>query len=114
MGSDVQAEINLYDSDILSIESVLKKLATRQGQSVDLESFRNEIVNRFREAGFDVKVSMWTTEQKGTFVPEVTIVDRVDKDHAFDYDRMVHEVTNDLLDLGEGGVISTKDLPGSS
>lgn len=112
----VDATIDLYDSDILKIEKVLEQLnAEDVGQKRDIEGFVQKATDLFAKIGLRVDVKIWTAadrrgqEVEGTFIPDITINGRVDK-HEFDYDRMVHEVTNDLLELGEGGVIHTKKM----
>lgn len=102
----MSSNIEILDSEIIAIEKVLKKLQDKQGKGgVNQEAFRKEIIERFAEAGFKVDVKWYTTNVEGVFMPEVSIVDRLEG--QFDPDRMVHEVTNDLLGLGEGGVIKT-------
>lgn len=110
----VDSTIELYDSDILAIEKVIARLnAEDVGQRRELEDFVQKVKEKFHDIGFLVDVLVWTSNVDGVFVPEITINGRVE-DKPFDYDRQVHEVTNDLLELGEGGVISTKKMkPGA-
>lgn len=111
----VDATIELYDSDILAIEGVIAKLNNEDvGRARELEDFVQKTKELFFEIGLRVDVLMWTSNVDGTYVPEITINGRVDAHHEFDYDKQVHQVTNDLLELGEGGVISTKKMkPGA-
>lgn len=98
--------IEVTDSEIIRIEAVLKKLNERQGLGgVNLEGFRQEAMDRFRQIGFEVAVRVYTTEQDGLFAFDLDIIDRLEG--AFDPDRQVWEATHDILDLGEGGVIKT-------
>lgn len=107
----VDSSIELYDTDILAIESVLARLNTEEvGRTRDLETFVQKTTELFAEIGLKVDVSMWTSTADGVYIPQITINGRIDTKHEFDYDRMVHEVTNDVLQLGEGGVISTKKM----
>lgn len=101
----VSTLIELHDSDILRLEGVLRRLNTRLGTSVPLEGFRKEIIERFGEAGFGVNVRVFETNVQSVYSFEIEICQRLGG--AFDPDRMVHEVTNDILGLGEGGVIKT-------
>lgn len=102
---------DLYDSELLAIEDVKATLTARSAGRRDYADFEKEIIDRFREAGFKVSVNWYTfadysgREVEGAFLPDVTIEDRLGP--AFDPDQMVHEVTHDLLELGEGGVIDT-------
>lgn len=112
--SNVTAQIDLYDHEILEVERAWQAVQSKQGRMVDLESYRREIVERFAERGFRVDVDVYETNHEGLYHFEVTIRDRQEPIKEFDFDRQVHEVTNDLLDLGEGGVIKTekKESPG--
>lgn len=105
--SEVTSLIDLHDSEILRIERVVNVLNERRGTSLPLEAFRREIIERFAEqAGLKVNVKVFTTTQEGLYAFTVEIIDRLGGE--FDPDRQVHEVTNDLLELGEGGVIKTQ------
>jgi len=113
----VDSSIDLYDSDILRIEKVLDRLnAEDVGKPRDIESLMKKIIDLFHDIGLRVDVSVWTAadnrgqEVEGTYIPSITINGRVDSDHQFDYDRMVHEVTNDILELGHDGIINTKTM----
>lgn len=100
------ANCEIYDSEILKIETVLEILNRKVGSSTNLEGFRKEILDRFARIGFVVDVRVYSTNVPGTYSWEIQINDRTDNT-AWDPDQMVHEVTNDLLDLGTGGVIKT-------
>jgi len=102
---DLTSGIDLFDSDIVRIERVLAALNAKRGKSIPLEAFRKEVVDRFFQIGLGVDVRVWETNVAGVFAFDIQINSRSE---AFDPDRMVHEVTNDLLDLGEGGVISSQ------
>ena len=106
--SDLTSMIELNDSDILRIESVVKILNDRQGKVLNLDAFRREAEERFAEAGFKVTVKAYTTNQEGLYAFDIDINDRLEGE--FDPDQMVHEATNDILDLGTGGVIKSAPL----
>lgn len=97
----------IYDHEVDNIQRVLDTLKERSTTARDIDGFVREIKDRFHTIGFEVYVQLWETNEKGTYMPEVTITGRVDKSHIFDHDRQVHEVTNDILGLGDGGVIKT-------
>lgn len=107
--------IDVYDSDIEQIEAVRDVLRARSAGRRDYEEFDREIKDRYAEIGFAVTVNWHTAagpdgrQVEGTLIPVVTLDGRLDG-RIFDPDRMVHEVTNDLLKLGEGGVIATGKL----
>jgi len=105
MPGEMTSMVELHDSDILRLEGVLRLLNANLGQRRNLEDFRREIVDRFAEAGFRVEVKVWQTATDGMFSFDIEIRERLEG--RFDPDRMVHEVTRDILDLGEGGVIKT-------
>lgn len=90
--------IDLYDSDIIKIdEGPMKWMVAKQNTSMSLESFRRGAVEQFAEVGFLANVKTYETSEAGTFQFEVEILGRVDSKFVFDKDRMVHEVTNNLL-----------------
>lgn len=106
--SELSSLIELNDSDILRIERAVVAINAKQRKMVNLEAFRKEIVERFGLEGFKVNVKTYTTSQDGLYAFDIEIAERLEG--RFDPDKMVYEATNDVLDLGEGGVISTKGL----
>lgn len=101
--------IEINDAEIIKIEAVLQKLNARQGLGgVNLEGFRKEAIDRFREIGFEVAVRCYETDQSGCFAFDLDIVDRLAGE--FDPEQMVWEATHDVLDLGEGGVIKSAPI----
>lgn len=104
--------IDLYDSEILAAEKVLEALNEKRAKVVNLQGFQEEIVGRFEEIGLKVEPKVWATDQDGLFAFDIEIQGRCEP-HAFDYDRQVHEVTSDILDLLPGqdkGVIKSGKL----
>jgi hypothetical protein len=105
-----QAELTqgfqVYDHEILAVEKVLQRLRERSASRRDLSDFDREIRQRFEDIGFVVRVDWYDTNVEGTFMPEITMIGRVEK-VDFDFDKQVAEVTGDILELGDGGVIST-------
>jgi len=100
----VESLVDLYDSDILVIEEVFKRIQASEGQSRDMEGFRLEVVERFAEAGFKVDCRMWSSDVPGVYLPEIVIQDRM-KPTPFDHSRQSWEVQNDILDIEGGGVV---------
>ena len=94
--SDVTSIIDLQDSEILELETVLAKLNEKQGKSVNLEAFRKEGVERLAEVGLDAKVKVYETSQEGIYAFDFEIQGRNNK-KVFDPDKQVWEVTNDIL-----------------
>lgn len=91
--------IDIYDSDIIKIdEGPMKWMVSKQGTGMDLESFRRGAVEQFAEVGFHANVKTYETSEAGTYQFEVEILGRVDPKFVFDNDRMVHEVTHNILD----------------
>lgn len=109
MSGTVTNHIDLLDSEILEIEKVINAINAKQKKRVDLEGFRKEIIGRFEEIGLGVGVRAYMTNVEGVVGFEIDIERRIEP-KPFDHDRQVNEVVNDLLGLGEGGVISTKGL----
>lgn len=104
--TDVTVNFQLYDSEILALEKQLDLLTRKIGTQTNLEGFRNEIIDRLGRVGFKVSVKVFSTDQPGVYAFDIDIVDRL-ANNPWDPDKMVHEVTHDLLELGEGGVIKT-------
>lgn len=106
---------DIQDSELLDIERVYKALGQKNGQRRELDAFEREIKERFHEIGFAVDVAWFEfaidgVKQEGCFMPEISIVGRVEKTE-FDHDQKVAEVTRNILELpGEGGVIKSEGL----
>lgn len=104
VGGEATSLIEIHDSEVARIGEVLAVLKEKQEKGgVYLEGFSREAVDRFAAVGFKVEVKWFSTNVEGVYIPEIEIQERLEG--TFDYDRQVHEVTNDLLGLGEGGVI---------
>lgn len=102
----VDSLIEVNDEDILKIEKVLNFLSEKYSTERHLDDFPRETKERFWNAGFEVRVDMYDSNVEGVYVPDITIVGRVEGE--FDPDQMVWEATNDVLNLGVGGVIDSK------
>lgn len=101
------SRVEIHDSEVIEIERIVKILNDKAHSGrLDYDAFQREIKDRFHTLGFIVDVKWYTTNVDGVLVPEIDIQDRTER-RQFDHDRQVHEVTNDLLELGEGGVIHT-------
>lgn len=106
------AYIDLYDHEILEAEKVLAALNEKRAKVVNLEAFRQEIIGRFEEIGLEVVAKVWGTNEEGLYAFDIEIQGRCEP-HAFDYDRQVHEVTSDILDLlpnQDKGIIKSEKL----
>jgi len=105
--------IDIYDSEVATLQEVLATLKGRTGKSHNLDAFDREIVERFGEAGFKVKVNWFDTDQRGVFIPEIEVLDRCDpiKAGEFDHDRLRHEIVNNHLGLPseDAGIIKTPE-----
>ena len=101
------ANVEVYDSEINEIHKIVEVLRNRSQGAVDYARFTEEIRDRFAGIGFIVSVNWYDTNVEGVLIPEIVIKDRTERGHGFDHDKQVHEVTNDLLGLGEGGVIKS-------
>jgi hypothetical protein len=114
---DMTKGIDLYDHEIIAIEEVVAAINRRThdgAKSVDRDALQREIKQRFEEIGLVVSVRWYEfaigdrpEAVEGALMPEIVFMGRTEA-KPFDRDQQVHEVTNDLLGLGEGGVISTK------
>lgn len=100
--------IEVYDTEILAIEKVLDVLKTRAENRRNRGEFDREIKERFHHIGFIVDVKWWHTNLEDVKMPEVEIIGRVDdRGQGMDHDRLRHEIVNDVLELGSGGIINT-------
>lgn len=107
-----QNVLDTYDHEVEAILALLASLNERaKARRHNYNDFEREIREKFAELGFTVDVSWYEFELDGRrqdgAMPEVTVTGRTDKDFTFDPDRQVHEVTSDVLGLGDGGVIKT-------
>lgn len=102
------ASVEIYDSEINEIHKILDYLNDKYvGKASSYADMQSDIEDRFHRIGLKVVVGWWTTNVDGVLMPEITISDRTERGHDFDHDRQVSEVTNDLLGLGESGVIKS-------
>lgn len=103
-----EENLQLLDSEILKVESVLVALNRKAANGrINIDAFDKEIVDRFLNAGFIVKVDWYHTNVPEVYLPEITIQARteVQNDGLFDHERMQAEVQTDILDLGTGGTV---------
>lgn len=111
----IETLIDLYDSDLLKIESVVNALQRHANRPGDLGNVEDEIIERFGLQGYLVKVQWWQLDEDGplgvagTMIPSITIEAKVDR-QEFDHERMQYEVQNDILGIDENpGAVVSKD-----
>lgn len=98
--------VDTYDTEVRDLGNTQDALQSDIGKATNLEDWRKRAISQFEAIGFVVSPKIWYTEQEGTYAFDFEIVGRTEEFH-WDPDRMVHEVTGDVLETGEGGVIST-------
>lgn len=98
--------VDLYDSEIESIGKTYDHLCRREGSALSLEGFEHEAKDSFYKIGFVVDIKWWSTDAPGVYIPEIEILDRVTQEKEFDHEKQAHEVTRDVLNLGEGGIMT--------
>ena len=110
-GSDVECDLDLYDSDVLAIEQVLDALNESRTRATTVDGWRREIEERFHEAGFKVAVVLRQVESmerpdgsvvhtSGDYIhTSITINARVEPEGEFDHQKMAHEVQRDIRGL---------------
>lgn len=111
MSMNLTSHVELYDSDLLAIErGPLEWMKSKQTTRVDLEGFRRAVVNQFGHIGFRVDVKVFETDQADVYAFDVEIREKLER-KEFDYDRMVHEVTRNILELPDqdGGFIKADE-----
>lgn len=97
------------DSELLELQRVHRELEGRTYKAHNLDAFDREIVERFGEIGWKVDVKWHETNQRGTYIPVVEVVDRIQR-KEFDHDQMAHEVRKNILDIpGEHDLPLIKD-----
>lgn len=97
---DVESRVELYDSDMKTINDVCQRLNSWVGTKADYDSFFNEVQTLFHNAGFVISIQ-YKIYVDGS-VPETmpyqfTIVDRVRPESGFDHERQAWEVQRDVL-----------------
>jgi hypothetical protein len=103
--------VNLYDSDIDRIQrGPLAWMRAQEGKHMDLEDFRKTAVEKFAEIGLRANVKCYDSNVVDVYCFEAEIQERLEK-REFDYDRQIHEVVNNLLELPgeEKGFIKTTE-----
>ena len=103
--------LDVYDHEVDALMRVQERLTERaRYRRHNFLDFQREIEEAFAEVGFTVHVNWHQFAIDGQVqdgaMPEVTVTGRT-APHVFDKDRQVHEVTRDILGLGEEGVIKT-------
>ena len=102
---DFTSFVDLTDSDMLVLDELKLWLNDESFRPHDYDAFQREIKERFYNAGFRIEVKVYETNYPGVLWFDPEIHERLAGE--IDPDQMVYEVTKDILDLGEGGVIST-------
>jgi hypothetical protein len=99
----MDSEVELYDSDILALERVVAKLNSGPERPRSFEEFSREAIERFEDAGYVVTVSgdIGLGGGQVVFLPEITIVARIDKRGEFDHEKMAWEVQHDILGIDD-------------
>lgn len=91
----------LYDSEIDRAHQLVMQLQEKvKGREVNLDDFQKEVKERFLEIGFVVDIKWFQVEGERYKVPQIELVKRT-QNIQFDHEQQAHEVTNDLLGLGE-------------
>lgn len=108
----MESLINLFDTEWDQIaKNVLGPLNAKQSKVVDLEGFRQEIIERFGIAGYVVHVvAKQDLDDPRLFGWEILLVDRVSDPGEFDHDRMRYEVQNDVVGIATPGAIGPNGL----
>jgi hypothetical protein len=104
--------IDIYDHEVVEIDKGPVAWMTRmQGSSMPLDEFVRTAEGKFAEIGFKATVKCFETSEPGTYAFDIDITGRTHTTGEFDYDRMVHEITTNLLDdpTAETGFINTRN-----
>lgn len=115
---ELTRNFELYDEEVLAMEKVIEKIKLRLNGRINRSTFGQEVRERFNDIGLVVNVAWGIPEdqvENFKFKPDecvpVLMVDLIGRTHKLDWDpdKQVHQVTNDVLELGDGGVIKTPD-----
>lgn len=92
----IESDVELYEDDVQAINRVVTAMSSSIGQHRNLETYRQEVINRFGEIGFEVRVVFYEAQYEGktdTFImPQVTITARVEAEVLHDHDRHAFQV----------------------
>lgn len=88
--------LNILDSEAIEMGKVVAWAQEQRHTRKDLESFRKEVINRFAEVGFLVNVLCYDTTEPEVYAFDFEVYGRCEP-KAFDFDKMVHEVTHNLI-----------------
>lgn len=104
MTTELDSDIELYDSDRIALRQIVDALsASSTGKQRSIDGFAREVLDKFAAAGFYVDVRMFTDEgysgpeSERVWYPKIVITGRIEKDAEFDHERMGHEVRSNIL-----------------
>lgn len=111
-GGGLDAEIDLYEEDILAIQRVITALSQNIGKQRNLEGFRQEVINRFGEIGFEVDVKLYEAQREGEgdeFIhPSITITGRIEPEEEFDHARQARQVQTNIRGIKGAETVDQK------
>lgn len=124
MSTEIDEGIQLYDTELGKVLDILGEIQEKRitgRDRIDRDALDREIRERCaNEAGIVVSVRWYTCGEEmpdgtvreipGMYMPEPVPIGRVTKEAEYDHERQRHEVINDALKIGEGGLI--KVTPG--
>lgn len=101
MSDTLESDIELYDTDRLTLNKVVRSLQDSIGKRREPQKWAEEVLERFEEAGFYTDVRLVELDD-GAIGTAITLTGRVDEvgtvgGKEFDHDRMGHEVRSNLL-----------------
>src|SRR5438132_7572018 len=95
--SEITSQVELYDSDILAMErGPIEWARAQEGKHLNTDQFTKDLKEQFAHIGLGVDVHVFDTHMRGAYAFKVEIQQRLGA--AFDPDRQVHEVVNNLLE----------------
>lgn len=109
MTINLSSNFDMNDEDLLRLEKVNNWAAKFAGRRMSIDQFAKDLKEKINEAGFTCEVKVYDTNQAEVYAFEVELNGRTYG--AFDPDKMVWEVTNNILELPgqDKGFIPTKD-----
>jgi hypothetical protein len=119
MSTEIDEGIQLYDTELGKVLDILGEIQEKRitGRArIDRDALGNEIRERIvNEAGIVVSVRWYECGEEmpdgtvrkieGMYKPEIVPLRRAVKELEYDHERQRHEVINDALKIGEGGLI---------
>lgn len=108
-------DLDLYDSEKMEIRKICERVVEDRRDSLTTKkAIATELLERLYDAGFETQVVMKpaVNRQNGEmrFVPEVTVLARVNPEAEHDHERHGHEVRANIIGAAQPEVATAKPV----